>query len=97
MDLPSALALFASRLKAARLSRGYLSARQFARAIGIDENRYTRYERGEIEPGFAILLRICTALGTTPNELLLESGKAVEIAQRRKGEPQADRDSGDND
>jgi transcriptional regulator with XRE-family HTH domain len=41
-----------------------------AQALGIDENRYTRYERAEVEPDLALLVRICTVLGLTPNDLL---------------------------
>ncbi len=59
----------ADRLKALRLSSGYAKARHFARELGISENRYTRYERGEAEPDFALLRTICEKLGATPNEL----------------------------
>jgi transcriptional regulator with XRE-family HTH domain len=40
------------RLRAVRLAAGYETARQFAQAIGIEENTLTSWERGErlIEP-----------------------------------------------
>lgn len=61
---------FANRLRQYRVPRGYRTARMFALALGIDENRYTRYERAEVEPDLALLVRICTTLEITPNDLL---------------------------
>lgn len=37
--------------------------------LGISENRYTRYERGEAEPDVELMRLICDKLGVTPNEL----------------------------
>jgi transcriptional regulator with XRE-family HTH domain len=59
-------------LKAIRVPKGYRTARSFARALDIDENRYTRYERAEVEPSLDLLLRICELLGATPNDLLCD-------------------------
>jgi transcriptional regulator with XRE-family HTH domain len=67
---PPARAHFAARLKDLRSARGYKTARSFARALGIDENRYTRYERAEVEPHLTLIMRMCTALDISPNELL---------------------------
>lgn len=61
---------FARRLRELRAIKGYRTARSLARALEIDENRYTRYERAEVEPDLELLLRICQALDVTPNELL---------------------------
>jgi transcriptional regulator with XRE-family HTH domain len=61
---------FPGSLQAARRGAGYASAREFARALGIHENRYSRYERGDAEPDLALLCKICTRLGKSPNELL---------------------------
>lgn len=61
---------FAQRLRSLRVPRGYRTARSFAQALGIDENRYTRYERAEVEPDLGLLQRICELLVITPNELL---------------------------
>ncbi len=61
---------FASKLKALRIARGYSTARKFAQALGIDENRYTRYERAEVEPDLSLLAKMCSVLQATPNELL---------------------------
>lgn len=50
--------------------RGFRTARSFARALAIDENRYTRYERAEVEPSLDLIHRICQLLDIGPNELL---------------------------
>ena len=63
---------FSRRLKAIRVPKGFRTARAFAQALDIDENRYTRYERGEVEPSLDLLLRICELLGATPNDLLCD-------------------------
>jgi transcriptional regulator with XRE-family HTH domain len=62
---------FAQRLKELRAARGFRTARSLAQALAIDENRYTRYERAEVEPDLALLLRMCETLAATPNDLLL--------------------------
>jgi transcriptional regulator with XRE-family HTH domain len=64
---------FAHRLRAIRIPRGFKTARSFAKALGIDENRYTRYERAEVEPDLQLLLRICELLKATPNDLLCDT------------------------
>lgn len=40
-----------------------------AAALDIDENRYTRYERGTTEPSFELIVKMCRLLATTPNNL----------------------------
>ena len=70
MVAPEARLRFAKRLREFRLPRGYQTARGFARVLGIDENRYTRYERAEVEPDLTLLMKICEALDVTPNDLL---------------------------
>jgi transcriptional regulator with XRE-family HTH domain len=50
--------------------RGYQRARHFARSLGIEENRYTRYERAEVEPSLTLIHVMCQKLNVTPNELL---------------------------
>src|SRR6188472_2934779 len=42
---PEVRSQFAKRLKAMRVHGGFERARYFAKALGIEENRYTRYER----------------------------------------------------
>lgn len=61
---------FAERLKDMRVQAGFIRARHLANALGIEENRYTRYERAEVEPSLTLIHRICEALRTSPNDLL---------------------------
>ena len=67
----SVRALFAGNLRRLRIENGFRSARAFARRVGIDDNRYTRYERAEVEPNLNVLLKICDTLQVSPNELLM--------------------------
>jgi DNA-binding XRE family transcriptional regulator len=60
---------FAKRLRLLRGKRGY-TQRYFARALEIEENRYGRYERAEVEPNLALLCRMCEVLQVLPNDLL---------------------------
>lgn len=73
-DEPSAeRTRFARRLRAIRVPRGFKTARGFAEELGIHENRYTRYERAEVEPDLGLLMKICSVLKITPNDLLCET------------------------
>jgi transcriptional regulator with XRE-family HTH domain len=38
--------------------------------LGIEENRYTRYERAEVEPSLTLIHKICVTLQVSPNDLL---------------------------
>ena len=69
---------FARRLKDMRTQRGFDRARYFAKSLGIEENRYTRYERAEVEPNLTLIFEICQKLAVTPNELMgyAEAGEA---------------------
>ena len=69
-EKPVARLDFARRLRELRVVNGYKTARSLARAIGIDENRYTRYERAEVEPDLTLIRLLVAALRTTPNHLL---------------------------
>ena len=76
---------FAQRLKAAREGAGFETAKDFAQALGVEENRYRHWERGSAQPDLAMLTRITRLLKIEPNELL-------PLAYRRKdgkGNPQA--------
>ncbi|KAB2915482.1 MAG: helix-turn-helix transcriptional regulator [Hyphomicrobiaceae bacterium] len=70
MLAPDVRSQFAKRLKELRTQRGFDRARYFARSLGIEENRYTRYERAEVEPSLTLIHRMCEKLQVTPNELL---------------------------
>jgi len=63
----------------------------FARALGIDENRYTRYERAEVEPDLTMLMRICSTLEISPNELF-GMGGAAQVAVPGLGESSRNED-----
>jgi transcriptional regulator with XRE-family HTH domain len=66
---PPTRTAFARRLRELRIPRGFKTARKLAQALGIDENRYTRYERAEVEPDLTMLMRICSTLEISPNDL----------------------------
>lgn len=66
---PPTRTAFARRLRELRIPRGFRTARKLAQALGIDENRYTRYERAEVEPDLTMLMRICSTLEISPNDL----------------------------
>ena len=68
---------FAGNLKMRRLALG-LEARSVAAALSIEQHRYLRYERAEVEPSLALIQRLCEVLQATPNDLLghqLRSGE----------------------
>jgi transcriptional regulator with XRE-family HTH domain len=67
---PDVRARFAQRLKMLRTQRGFDRARYFAKSLGIEENRYTRYERAEVEPSLTLIHKMCETLRISPNELL---------------------------
>lgn len=60
---------FGARLKKARQAK-YESAAKFAHALGKEEHTYRHYERGESEPDFETLERICNLLEIAPNDLM---------------------------
>ena len=88
---PAVRAEFAKRLRALRAQRGYERARHFAKALGIEENRYTRYERAEVEPNLTLLIEICQKLAVTPNELMGFADGAVEVRPLASGDGPAAR------
>ena len=67
---PEVRSQFAQRLKEMRVQRGFPRARYFAKSLGIEENRYTRYERAEVEPSLTLIHKMCETLRVSPNELL---------------------------
>ena len=67
---PTVRLAFSQRLRTFRAARGFKRARAFAAALELEENRYTRYERAEVEPTLTVLCKICDRLGATPNDLL---------------------------
>ena len=69
--VPSVRRAFAKRLRLLRTMKGFDTTRDFARALGIEEDRYTRWERAETEPGLESIMRMCQILRVTPNDLFL--------------------------
>ena len=67
---PEVRSQFAKRLKEMRVQSGFPRARYFADSLGIEENRYTRYERAEVEPSLTLIHKMCETLKVSPNELL---------------------------
>ena len=77
---PHVRAAFAKRLRERRIQGGYVRARNFARALGIEENTYTRYERAEAEPNLTLIHKICQVLRLTPDALFgFDSPAALEL------------------
>jgi transcriptional regulator with XRE-family HTH domain len=67
---PEVRSQFAKRLKEMRIENGFIRARYFAKSLGIEENRYTRYERAEVEPSLTLIHKMCEILRVSPNALL---------------------------
>ena len=61
--------MFSDRLRAARRSRG-LTLQKMADAAGVELRSYQRYEGGESEPAYAILVPIADALDVPVDFLL---------------------------
>jgi len=59
------MALNTLALRRMGIENGFSLARQFARALGIEENRYTRYERAEVEPNLTLGAQGVARLSTT--------------------------------
>jgi transcriptional regulator with XRE-family HTH domain len=72
---PEVRSEFAKRLKSMRMQKGFPRARYFAKTLGIEENRYTRYERAEVEPSLTLIHKMCEVLEVSPNQLLGFSGR----------------------
>ena len=60
---------FGRQLKDARKRAGFKSAQAFAETLGEEPHTYRHWERGESEPDFETLTRICELLKITPNDL----------------------------
>lgn len=58
------------RLERARVDAGFRAAIDFARHMGLSQQRYAHYEGGLREPDFQLLVEMCSALKVTPNYIL---------------------------
>lgn len=54
-------------LKEKRLAKGYSQA-QVANLLGISQQRYSRYELGQREPGLDFIIDVANVLGFKPGE-----------------------------
>jgi transcriptional regulator with XRE-family HTH domain len=64
---------FAKRLKAARIFKGFETQKDFAGAVGLEDETYRRYERAETEPTIGCLIRMATKLEVTLDFLVAGS------------------------
>ena len=69
---------FAKRLRKARKDRGFRSAQKFSALVGLEPHTYRKYERGQSEPNFEILVRICEVLEIDTSALI-----PVDIPKKR--------------
>jgi transcriptional regulator with XRE-family HTH domain len=63
---------FGRRLKLARLRKKYRSAAEFARELGLEEETYRYYERGQSEPSLFMLGQIALKLQVSLDYLILD-------------------------
>lgn len=61
--------ILASRLYEFRLDHDFSQA-QLAQLAGVDRKTINRIENGHFSPAMDTIVRLCTALGMTPSELL---------------------------
>lgn len=69
---------FAKRLRAIRVANGY-TQEEFSRSLGINRDRYAKYELGISEAPYYVLLRMC-ALTNTSLDFLVGGKKADQAA-----------------
>lgn len=63
--------VFADRLKTARVMAGWDTAQAFATYFRVPGPRYRHWEAGDALPRALDLVRLCTKLHVTPNDLLM--------------------------
>lgn len=70
MEERRALSDFAIRLAHARINAGFQTKALLARAIGLEEETYNRYERAETEPNLFTLAKIAETTRTSLDQLI---------------------------
>jgi len=70
-----------SRLRQARKTCGYRSARAFAKEQEIPESTYSQHETGKRSLNPETLLRYCSCLGIEPNWLLTGRDSLIAVEQ----------------
>ncbi len=80
---------FGTRLRALR-SLAYGDAKGMADVLGVRPGTYNRWERGEAEPPYSMLLKICQHLDVTPTVLLLgavpERSEVLRITKKTRNQ-----------
>ncbi len=61
---------FGKRLRACRIAAGYESAAAFSSDLGVQEERYRKYERGQSVPPLDVLQQACAMLDKSADFLL---------------------------
>lgn len=69
-----------NKLLALRKKRGMTQA-ETAEAAGLSDRAYADIERGAVTMRIDTLLRICDALGITPNDILTDDSNSIAILQ----------------
>lgn len=64
------MSTFGRKLKEAREQAGFEHAKDFAEALGVEENRYRHWERGSAQPNLPMLARITRLLKVELAELV---------------------------
>lgn len=77
------------RLRSARKSQGYKSARVFALERSLPESTYSQHETGKRSLSPATVLRYCEWLGIEPGWLLTGREVTVEVFSENDGVPEA--------
>ncbi len=68
---------FAKRLRHYRKKAGFSKAAPFAREVNIERGTYSTYETGRALPRYDNLMRMCSRLGITPDDLFLPDREPV--------------------
>ncbi len=84
----SSLPSFKTKLVQARELAGYVTAKEFAAALGVQAATYTRYERGETDPSLLTLVRIRKLTGIPLDRLLIEPETGAFSTGRSPSQPQ---------
>jgi transcriptional regulator with XRE-family HTH domain len=61
-----------------------ISNAEVARRAGLSARQYGHYVEGRREPNLRAIVRICAALGITPNDLLLDRQSTAKASERDK-------------
>jgi DNA-binding XRE family transcriptional regulator len=64
---------WAERLISARKLAGYDQREDFAKALGLEYETYSRYERGETEPRIAVWIKIRQLTGQSIDQIFLNA------------------------